>query len=275
MSPAIQLDDVELYYREIGAGTPLILLHGLTLSGLMWTPQIASLSRNHRVIIPDLRGHGKSSVPDHGYSFHNYAIDIKNLFDYLNLQKTHVIGLSLGGAIATEFCVAFPDSVHSAIIISSMPPYFEPDDRWVQTLSKFRKVRDEFGLNYAVENVLLKEPIFGKINIGINDWMNLKNAIKQFSGNPIDTDFSEQEDSARIIQSLPALDLPFLIMTGEKDHKTFIEASEALSEAMTNSKRVIIKNAGHLCTMEQPEEVNSEILKFLKQFRPRKDILYL
>ena len=267
MSPTIQLDDVELYYREVGDGTPLILLHGLTLSGLMWTPQIRELSRNYRVIIPDLRGHGKSSVPDHGYSFHNYVMDIKNLFDHLNLQKTHVVGLSLGGAIATEFCVAFPDSTLSAIIISSMPPHFEPNDKWIQTLSKFRKVRDEFGLNYAVENVLLKEPIFGKINIGINDWMNLKNAIKQFSGNPINADFSEQEDSAGIFQSLPAPELPFLIMTGENDYKTFIEASDSLSEALPNSERVIIKNAGHLCTMEKPEEVNSAILKFLETAR--------
>ncbi len=264
MSPAIQLDDVELYYREVGNGTPVILLHGLTLSGLMWTPQIVELSKNFRVIIPDLRGHGKSSVPDHGYSFHNYAIDIKNLFDYINLQKAHIIGLSLGGAIATEFSVAFPESVLSAIIISSMPPYFEPDDIWVQTLSNFRKVRDEFGLNYAVENALLKEPIFGKINIGINDWMNLKKAINQFAGKPMDSDFSGQKDSVRIFQSLPALDIPFLIMTGENDYKTFIEASESLSEAMPNSKRVIIKDSGHLCTMEKPKEVNSEILNFLE-----------
>ena len=263
MSPVIQFDDAEIYYHEVGTGTPLILLHGLTLSGLMWTPQIRELSKNYRVIIPDLRGHGKSSVPDHGYSFHNYATDIKNLFDYLNLQKAHFIGLSLGGAVATEFSVAFPDSVLSAIIISSMPPYFEPNDIWIQTLSKFRKVRDESGLNYAVENVLLKEPLFGKINIGINDWMNLKNAINQFSGNPMDNNFSDREDSVNMFQSLPALNIPFLIMTGENDYKTFIDASESLSKAIANSKRVIIKNAGHLCTMEKPHEVNSEILKFL------------
>ena len=263
MSPVIHLDDVELYYREVGTGTPLILLHGLTLSGLMWSPQISELSKNYRLIIPDLRGHGKSSVPDLGYSFHNYVIDIKNLFDKLNLQKAHIIGLSLGGAITTEFSVAFPDSVISAIIISSMPPYFEPNDIWIQTLSKFRRVRDEFGLNYAVENILLKEPIFGKMNIGINDWIDLKNAIHQFSGKPMNEEYLNQEDIDELMESLPMSDIPFLIITGENDYKTFIEASESLSEALTNSKRVIIKHAGHLCTMQNPEAVNSEILKFL------------
>lgn len=264
MSPVIHLEDVKLYYREVGRGIPLILLHGLTLSGLMWTPQIRELSKKYRVIIPYLRGHGKSSDPGLGYSFHNYVIDIKNLFAYLNLQKTHIIGLSLGGAIATEFSIAFPDSVISAIIISSMPPYFDANDIWIQSLSKFRKVRDQFGLNYAVENILLKEPIFGKINIGINDWINLKNAIHQFSGNPMNVEYLNQGDSDELIESLPKLDIPFLIMTGENDYKTFIDTAESLSEALTNSKRVIIKNAGHLCTMERPKEVNLEILKFLE-----------
>jgi len=99
--------------------------------------------------------------------------------------------------------------------------------------------------------------------------MNLKNAINQFSGNPMDNNFSDQENSVRMVQSLPALDIPFLIMTGENDFKTFIETSESLSEALVNSKRVIIKNAGHLCTMEKPDEVNSEILKFLETIQTR------
>ena len=265
MSPTIQLDDVELYYREVGTGTPLLLLHGLTLSGLMWTPQIRELSKKYRVVIPDLRGHGKSSVPDRGYSFHNYAIDIKQLLDYLDLQKAHIIGLSLGGAIATEFSVAFTESVISTIVISTMPPHFEPNDIWVQTLTNFRKIRDEFGLNYAVENILLKEPIFGKINIGINDWMNLKNAIHQFSGNPMNDENLHQEHPDKLLESLPMLDIPFLIMTGENDYKTFIDASDTLAEAILNSKRVIINNSGHLCTMEKPEQVNLEILSFLEK----------
>ena len=265
MSPTIQLDDVELYYREVGTGTPLLLLHGLTLSGLMWTPQIRELSKKYRVVIPDLRGHGKSSVPDRGYSFHNSAIDIKQLFDHLDLQKAHIIGLSLGGAIATEFSVAFTESVISTIVISTMPPHFEPNDIWVQTLTNFRKIRDEFGLNYAVENILLKEPIFGKINIGINDWMNLKNAIHQFSGNPMNDDNLHQEHPDKLLESLPMLDIPFLIMTGENDYQTFIDASDTLAEAILNSKRVIINDAGHLCTMEKPEEVNLEILSFLEK----------
>ena len=265
MSPTIQLDDVELYYREVGTGTPLLLLHGLTLSGLMWTPQIRELSKKYRVVIPDLRGHGKSSVPDRGYSFHNYAIDIKQLLDYLDLQKAHIIGLSLGGAIATEFSVAFTESVISTIVISTMPPHFEPNDIWVQTLTNFRKIRDEFGLNYAVENILLKEPIFGKINIGINDWMNLKNAIHKFSGNPMNDENLHQEHPDKLLESLPMLDIPFLIMTGENDYQTFIDASDTLAEAISNSKRVIINNSGHLCTMEKPEQVNLEILSFLEK----------
>jgi len=146
-----------------------------------------------------------------------------------------------------------------------MPPHFEPNDIWVQTLTNFRKTRDIFGLNYAVENILLKEPIFGKINIGINDWMNLKNAIHQFSGNPMNDENLYQEHPDKLLESLPMLDIPFLIMTGENDYQTFIDASDTLAEAILNSKRVIINNSGHLCTMEKPEQVNLEILSFLEK----------
>ena len=101
----------------------------------MWTPQVKALSEKYRVIIPDLRGHGKSSAPDHGYTFHDYATDIKRLFDELNLDKAHLIGLSLGGAVAAEFTVAYADSVISTALIITLPPRFLPGADWLLTLT--------------------------------------------------------------------------------------------------------------------------------------------
>lgn len=263
MTPILSTKDLNLYYREEGTGTPVVLLHGLTLSGLMWTPQVKALSKTYRVIIPDLRGHGKSSAPDHGYTFHDYASDIKRLFDELNMDKAHLIGLSLGGAVAAEFTVAYAESVISTVLISPMPPRFIPGDDWSVTLNKFRSVMNDKGLDSAVENVLLKEPVFGKMNIGIDDWMNLKNAVRQFSGTPVDDNLSGRNDSMRILELLPALETPFLIITGENDYKKFHDAAESLADSLLNVRHLSVKNAGHLCSMEQPEIVNKEILRFL------------
>jgi len=119
------------------------------------------------------------------------------------------------------------------------------------------------GLESAVENVLLKEPVFGKMNIGIDDWMNLKNAVRQFSGTPVDDNLSGRNDSMRILELLPALETPFLIITGENDYKKFHDSAKSLADSLLNVRRVSVKHAGHLVSMEQPEIVNKEILQFL------------
>ncbi|MCH6575463.1 MAG: alpha/beta hydrolase, partial [Bacteroidetes bacterium] len=67
MSPTLKLENVNLFYDDIGSGTPIVFIHGLTLSGSMWNPQITGLSESFRLIIPDLRGHGRSSAPLNGY----------------------------------------------------------------------------------------------------------------------------------------------------------------------------------------------------------------
>ena len=271
MSPTLKLEKVNLFYQDIGSGTPVVLLHGLTLSGSMWKPQIEDLSESFRLIIPDLRGHGKSVAPKHGYTIHHYASDIKDLIYRLNLRKVHLIGLSLGGAIATEFSAAYSYLLHSTIVISQMPPRFIPGDDWEIKISKFRKVMAKDGVENALENVLLKESIFGKINVGLNEWIDLKKAIRQFSGYPLNEKVSMGNDSHRVMELLQAYDKPFMIITGENDTEIFHIAANALKTALPKSQMVSIKDAGHLCSIEQPEKINSIMLKFLNSVETKRN----
>jgi len=274
LSPILNLESVNLFYRDIGSGTPVVLIHGLTLSGSMWKPQVEDLSKSFRLIIPDLRGHGKSAVPEHGYTVHDYASDIKELIFRLNLGKIHLIGFSLGGAIATEFSAAYSNLLLSTVVISPMPPRLIPGDDWHIKISKFRRVMAKDGVENAVENVLLKEPIFGKINVGLNEWINLKKTIRQFSGYPLNENYSAGNDPQRVMESLHEFDKPFMIMTGENDRDIFHKAANALKTALPNFHEISIKNAGHLCSIEQPENVNRILIKFLSSVESERKTKY-
>lgn len=271
MSPTLKLENVNLFYQDIGSGTPVVLIHGLTLSGSMWKPQIEYLSKAYRLIVPDLRGHGRSTVLKHGYSIHDYTSDIVQLISQLKLHKVHLIGFSLGGAIATELSAVYSHLLLSTTVISPIPQISMPGDELDIKISKFRKVMAKDGIKNAVENVLLKEPIFGKINVGLNEWINLKKTIKQFSGYPLNEKFSTRNDSQSMMDLLHAYDKPFMIITGENDNKNFHKAANTLLSALPSSQKISVNDAGHLCPIEQPEIINKILINFLNSIENKRN----
>ncbi len=105
------------YYYDAGAGSPVLLLHGLGNSGRAWMPQVSALlGLGHRVIVPDLLGHGASSQAPEGITAHAQALQMLALLDHLGLESTHVIGLSLGGMVALEMACHAPHAVQKLIV---------------------------------------------------------------------------------------------------------------------------------------------------------------
>src|SRR6185312_8005169 len=94
------INGVELNYQVKGQGVPIILIHGHPFDHTMWDPQIAAFSKDYQVIAPDLRGYGKSSLPDPANtSFEDYATDVLKLADHLGADSFHLGGLSMGGQL--------------------------------------------------------------------------------------------------------------------------------------------------------------------------------
>jgi pimeloyl-ACP methyl ester carboxylesterase len=107
------VDGTALYYEEMGAGDPVILLHGGAVDHRMWDPQFAALAANHRVIRYDARGQGLSLSP---YGTYRHAADLLALLDYLKLPRAHLIGLSLGCRIAADLAIEHPERVASLVL---------------------------------------------------------------------------------------------------------------------------------------------------------------
>src|SRR5438067_1155616 len=106
------VDSIELYYEEHGRGDPLLLIMGLAADSTAWMFQVPDFARRYRTIAFDNRGVGRSSRPPGPYTIHQMADDAAGLLDALDLQRAHVLGVSMGGMIAQELALRHPERVH-------------------------------------------------------------------------------------------------------------------------------------------------------------------
>src|SRR5262245_53549936 len=118
-------DGAELHFEELGSGEPLLLLHGLTGSGADWTHvfDLPALAESYRVIMPDARGHGRSTDPKGAFTFRRCALDVIDLLDHLDLPRVRAIGMSLGAKTLLHVATRAPDRVSAMVLVSATPRF--------------------------------------------------------------------------------------------------------------------------------------------------------
>lgn len=121
----VRLDGFDLYYECRGDGDPLLLLHGGLGIGADWRHVFPSDPVGYRVVVPDLRGHGRSTMPAQGFSFRACAEDVARLLDALGIPRVKAIGLSMGAKTLLHLATAHPARVESMVLVSATP-YFPP-----------------------------------------------------------------------------------------------------------------------------------------------------
>jgi pimeloyl-ACP methyl ester carboxylesterase len=119
----VQANGLSVYYEEWGAGEPLVLLHGATVTHAMWASVIPDLAAQYRVIAPDLRGHGRTNNPAEAFSYRLLAEDTAALVEALGLEQPHLCGWSDGGQIALEVGMRFPSLPRSLIVGAAQYSY--------------------------------------------------------------------------------------------------------------------------------------------------------
>lgn len=118
-----EVNGANIYYETYGQGEPLLLLHGFTVSHEVWSDLTAELSKNYKLIIPDLRGHGKSTNPGGNYTFPMAVNDMFGLMDHLNIDKFNALGQSHGAVLLTHMAIQNPDRI-SSLILAGGASYF-------------------------------------------------------------------------------------------------------------------------------------------------------
>src|SRR3982074_3167663 len=129
--PKINRNGVNIHYEVHGIGPPLLLTHGYSSTSAMWHGQIEALSRHHKLVLWDMRGHGQSDYPDEpaAYSEALTVADMAALLDEVGAERAIVGGLSLGGYMSLSFYRAHPDRVRALLIIDTGPGFKKDDAR--------------------------------------------------------------------------------------------------------------------------------------------------
>ncbi len=258
----IKANGIRMNYELSGKkGAPVVILsHSLSSNFLMWNPQIDALSPYFQVLRYDTRGHGATDAPSGSYTLELLAEDVIGLLDALGLDRVHFVGLSMGGMIGQCLVLNHPHRLKSLVLCdtaSIVPAEAQPV--WQERLDKVRKK----GMEALSEETMERwfTPAFLRQNPPM-----VKLIREQILATPVAGYIGCAEAIRRLnyLDRISAIKIPTLIMVGEDDPGTPVSASEAMHERITGSKLVVLPSARHLSNVEQTDQFNGALLKFLK-----------
>jgi pimeloyl-ACP methyl ester carboxylesterase len=243
---------VGIYYQVTGQKTdktPVLLTHGMAATTAMWEPTLPALGAERQIIAWDIRGHGQSDSPD-DQALYTEALsvgDMAAILDTQGIQRAVIGGLSLGGYLSLAFNLAFPERVVALMLFDTGPGYRrdEPRQQWNDTVDASSKRMEELGL----EALSASAEVSASRHRGVSGLVRAQRGImKQFDG--------------RVIESLPAISVPTLVVVGAND-QPFLAAADYMAERIPNAEKVVIQGAGHASNIDQPEAFNQAVLGFL------------
>jgi pimeloyl-ACP methyl ester carboxylesterase len=249
--PHLNRDGVELYYEVHGEGPALLLTHGYGSSSHMWAGQVAPFAKHVKLITWDMRGHGRSASPDDPslYSEDATVADMAALLDAVNADSAIIGGLSLGGYMSLGFHLAYPERTRALLIIDTGPG-FKNDEAREGWNERARMTGDKWESD-------------GLARLAKGGAEQRQAPHTRAKGLALAARGMLTQRDARVINSLPEINVPSLVVVGAKD-EPFLKASDYMAAKIPGAAKVVIPDAGHAANIDQPGLFNDAILSFLK-----------
>jgi len=249
----------KIHYREAGSGPVIVLLHGLGSDSFFWLGTITELSKKHRVIAPDQIGFGQSDKPFISYRIGTYVDFLDSFLTQLKVEKAHIVGISLGGWIAANYAITYPNRVEKLVLVDAAgyapakdfdPKFFQnlfPTTRAMirQALSLIIYNSAFFNNDAAVDFALTRRFAAG-------DGYTIQQIIESVKRGE---DFYDGKTSQIKQQTL--------IVWGKQDGLITVDNGERLKKEIPNSQLVVFDKCGHGPPFEKAVEFNEAVLKFL------------
>jgi pimeloyl-ACP methyl ester carboxylesterase len=262
----VEADGARIYYEVAGAGDELVLLHGFSLDRRMWDSQFEVFAARFRVIRVDLRGFGKSSVPDSDQPY-SHAMDLFNVLKHVGVKKAHVCGLSLGSAVAVDFALMFPPMIRSLIVVDSVLDGFHWSEQQRSLDGAVWKLGREEGIE-AARRAWLEHPLFAPLMKRPDAARQLKRIVGEYSGWHWNHRNPNRWIDPPAITQLGRINVPALAVVGERDLPDFLAVADVLASGIPGARKVILAGVGHMSPMEAPEEFNRRAIDFLEGILP-------
>jgi 3-oxoadipate enol-lactonase len=248
---------------EDGTSPVVTFSHALGATLAIWDAQIAGL-RDYRTLRYDLRGHGGTKATPSPYTMRQLAEDVYRLLQALDVDRTHYVGISLGGMIGQHLALAHPEVLRSLTLCDTSARVL-PEGRalWDERIALARAQ----GMDAHAEGTVGRwfTPSF------IGDHPEVVDPIREIIRR---TDVEGFVGCARALQGMDVLDhlqeirVPTLIIVGEQDPGSPVAAARTIHKRIPGSEMVVLKSASHLSNVEQPEAFNDALLSFLRRVDP-------
>jgi len=272
-----EINGIKICYEVQGEGDPVVLIHGFGAKKEQWIGQFGPLSEHFKVIRLDNRGAGKSDRPNEPYTMELFAEDVKGLLDYLDIEKAHIIGWSVGGMIAEHFAIKFPNSIKKLILINTLDAW-PPDKSGLELYKNGQIARYESRLKdpeqtfFEAAKMGYSRPFIKMMKEDpkkkFHGLFSAEDLIKDSTINPATPqDIVNQANALgnhNVAEKLHLIKAETLVMCADKDRQMPKAINFKIHQGIPNSKFVVIEGASHESPQEKAPEINEKIIEFLK-----------
>ena len=266
--PRVTVNGVNMYYEVQGKGIPLVMIQGFAGPHQAWFFQAPVFKKYYKVIIFDNRGIGRTEKSSEPYTIRTMADDVIGLMDYLNVDKAHVLGLSLGGMVAQEIAISYPERVRKLVLGSTLAGSEGGSDVHPEMVKAF--TASESAANIDFRSIPIAKVMYKMISLAFNRklYRMILLPLSKRSIKSIDPEGHFKQMAAisgyNTLDRLHLIKAPTLVITGTGDRIISPSASEVLASRISNAKLVLVKGGSHAFFMEMRGRFNKEVLDFLK-----------
>ena len=258
----LRCNGVELRVEDIGAGPPLLCIMGLGASLETWVAQREAFAARYRVILFDNRGAGESECPPPPWTVPDMAADAIGVLDALGIARAHVLGVSMGGMIAQEMAIGWPERVDRMVVAVS---FARPDPlrrafllfrRWARLQGADLVQEGVANLPWLVSPRVLNDPDRLEEILGVVGTMPLMAADA----------YSHQIDAILehdTLSRLGVVEAPTLVLAAAEDVLTPLKLSSEIAEAIPGARLEVLAQGNHAVQIEDPDAFNAAVLRFL------------
>lgn len=258
----VQVAGSELYYEAAGAGAAVVLLHAGFLDRRMWDDQFTTLAESHRVIRYDVRGLGRSGPAASPYSS---VEDLRTLLRALDVERASLVGVSLGGRIAVDFAIEYPDVVEKLVLagpgLSGYQWTLDPDEPW-RVEARAAAARGDtvaMAVSWTLSDYMrpaMEQPrIAAKVRAMLEDNVRLWKSL-----------LARGDQEIAPPSALPRLDeirIPTLLIIGTREVSDIVQIVDSLQAKLPDARTVSFDGVGHFANLERPDEFNRVVKAFL------------
>lgn len=257
----VLINGIQLNLEQRGEGPPLIMLHSGLADSRLWTPILDDLAAHFTVITYDLPGFGKSE--QHPYNF-SHLDDLLSVMTYLGIERTHLLGISLGGMIVLDFAAQYPERVDKLVLpAASMRGYAFPNAfKWIEDYMAALQGGPETSTDFW-----LQQPMFDTLTDKPEARTLTRRMIREnyTAWSPIANKPEVTWPTDAPVEHLNNFDMDTLVMIGANDLPDLVSCANLLSANIPNVRQITYPNVGHHFVLEIPDQFSRDLIAFLQE----------